>query len=92
MTIESWLVEPPMTAEQIKARLIEREGSIEAVAKRIREPRTQVSATINYLRLNLNIRRKLIRQYGVRFSPYYGPASSGRNNRRPKAEEVECAS
>lgn len=77
-----------MDKNKIKARLIEREGSIDAVAKRIRKPRSQVSATINYLRLNLAIRVDLIRVYNVRFSPFYGPAKSARKPRRQKLQEV----
>lgn len=57
-----------MKPNQIKARLIERSGSINAVAREINEPRTLVSATINYLRLNQRIRLKLSQHYGIRFS------------------------
>jgi len=58
-----------MKPNQIKARLIEKAGTIETVAKEINEPRSQVSATIHYLRLNERIRAKLRQRYGVRFSP-----------------------
>lgn len=57
-----------MNKNQIKARLIEKAGSIETVAQEIKERRSQVSATINYLRLNKRIRQKLAQTYGVRFS------------------------
>lgn len=79
-----------MDRNKIRARLIEREGSIEAVASRIREPRTQVSATINYLRINLRIRKKLISTYGIKFSPYIqlrsAKSAKPKQQRRPPSE------
>lgn len=77
-----------MNKNKIRGLLIEREGSIDAVAKRIRSPRSQVSATINYLRLNLAIRKKLIQVYGIKFSPHIKPAYSWRKPRRAKTQEV----
>ena len=76
-----------MTANKIKAKLIEKEGSISAVAKRIRKPLSHVSATINYSRLNLAIRRALIETYGIRFSSYIKPSYSWRKPRRAKTPE-----
>lgn len=79
-----------MNKNKIKARLIEKEGSIDAVAYRIRERRSQVSATINYLRLNLRIRQKLIRTYGVKFSPYIQTTKSTRKPKQVRAVEPEA--
>lgn len=76
-----------MNKNQIKARLIQRDGTINAVAKRIREPASMVSATITYKRLNLRIRMKLIREYGVRFSPKISTALSQRKPRRTKPKD-----
>lgn len=81
-----------MTGNEIKAKLIKKEGSISAVAKRIRKPLAHVSATINYSRLNLAIRRELIKQYGIRFSPNIKPRYSwrpkARRTQRPKIQET----
>ncbi len=77
-----------MTANKIKARLIEKDGSISAVAKRIRKPLSQVSATINYSRLNLAIRTELIRVYGIRFSPHIKPSYSWRKPRKKQLQKV----
>jgi len=76
-----------MNKNKIRGLLIEREGSIEAVAKRIREPRTLVSATINYHRLNLRVRKKLIATYGVRFSPGIQIKYSWRTSRPGKRKQ-----
>ena len=77
-----------MTKNQIKAKLIARDGTIEAVAKRICEPRSQVSATINFHRLNLRVRKKLIAEYGIRFSPNIQIKYSWRRVRRAKLQEA----
>ncbi len=88
MSIESWLLEEGMTSRQILARLIEREGSINAVALRLGWPASQISATVNYLRLNLAIRKDLIQTYGVRFSPHIKPSYSWRKPRKKQLQEV----
>lgn len=56
-----------MRPNEIKARILLKGYSIEAAALAIGEPRPAVSATINYLRLNERVRRKLQRKFGIRF-------------------------
>lgn len=69
MSIEAWLIKDGMTSLEIKIHLLRKGLSIEKAADQIGEPRSQVSATIHYLRLNQRIREKLLEHFGIRFSP-----------------------
>lgn len=56
-----------MTSNEIKAFFALKGISVTEIALSIREHRPNVSQTINYIRHNHRIRRKLTKRYGITF-------------------------